>query len=92
MSNRKNSSKLAIAGAIAAAASLAMVSGTGVAVAGGDKEKCYGVVKAGKNDCGNKAGTHSCAGQATVDGDKGEWVLVPAGLCEKLVNGSLTGE
>lgn len=53
-----------------------------------EKEKCYGVSKAGKNDCANKAGTHSCAGQSTVDGDAGEWVYVPAGLCDKLVGGS----
>lgn len=52
------------------------------------KEKCYGVAKAGKNDCANKAGTHSCAGQSTTDGDAGEWVYVPAGLCDKLVGGS----
>ncbi len=53
-----------------------------------EKEKCYGVVEAGKNDCANAAGTHSCAGQAKVDGDPGEWVLVPKGLCDKLVGGS----
>lgn len=50
-------------------------------------ENCYGVVKAGKNDC--KAGAHSCAGAATADGGA-EWVKVPTGLCEKLVGGSLT--
>ena len=54
----------------------------------GDKEKCYGVVKAGKNDCANKAGTHSCAGQAATDGDTGEWIYLPTGVCERLVNGS----
>jgi uncharacterized membrane protein len=49
------------------------------------KEKCYGVVKAGKNDC---AGTgHSCAAQAKEDGDPNEWVYLPAGTCERLVNG-----
>ncbi len=53
------------------------------------KEKCYGVVKAGHNDCANASKSHSCAGQATVDGDAGEWVAVPAGLCEKLVGGHL---
>ncbi len=57
-----------------------------------DKEKCYGVVKAGQNDCGNKSGTHSCAGHATVDGDPGEWLLLPKGTCEKLVGGSLEGK
>lgn len=73
---------------VATAVGAAMVSYAGMAAAKGEKEKCYGVVKAGKNDCANKAGTHSCAGQAKVDSDPGEWVLVPKGLCEKLVNGS----
>jgi uncharacterized membrane protein len=50
------------------------------------KEKCYGVVKAGKNDCG--APGHSCAGQAAKDADPNEWVYVPAGTCDKLVGGS----
>lgn len=50
-------------------------------------EKCYGVAKAGKNDCA--AGAHSCAGQATKDFDKTAWVLVPVGTCAKLAGGSL---
>lgn len=45
------------------------------------KEKCYGIAKAGANDCANLAGTHSCAGQAKLDNDKGEWKYVPAGTC-----------
>jgi uncharacterized membrane protein len=45
------------------------------------KEKCYGIAKAGQNDCANLAGTHSCAGQAKLDNDKGEWKYVPAGTC-----------
>ncbi len=65
---------------------MAGVAGDAVAA---EKEKCYGVVKAGHNDCANHAGTHSCAGYAEVDGDRGEWVSVPKGLCEKLVHGSL---
>jgi uncharacterized membrane protein len=55
-----------------------------------EKEKCYGVVKAGANDCGNAAKTHSCAGHAEVDGDGGEWLSLPKGVCERLVHGSLT--
>lgn len=51
-------------------------------------EKCYGVVKAGKNGCGDADGKHPCAGQAEVDGSPREWVLTPAGLCDKLANGS----
>ena len=56
----------------------------------GDKEKCYGVVKAGHNDCGNAGKTHSCAGQASVDGAGDEWVSLPTGTCDKLAGGSLT--
>ena len=48
------------------------------------KEKCYGVALAGQNDCGNLAGTHSCAGQSTVDNDFSEWKLVPKGTCAEL--------
>jgi uncharacterized membrane protein len=57
---------------------------------GGDKpgtEKCYGVAKAGKNDCGTAK--HSCAGQAKTDAAGDEWLTVPKGTCEKLVGGSL---
>ena len=70
-----------------AAVSSAVILADDATAAKGEKEKCYGVSKAGKNDCANKAKTHSCAGQAKVDGDAGEWVYVPKGLCEKLVNG-----
>jgi len=52
-----------------------------------DTEQCFGVAKAGHNDC--KAGSHSCAGHATVDADPASFVLVPAGTCEKIVGGSL---
>jgi Predicted integral membrane protein len=72
---------------IASAVGAAMIAYAGGAAAGGEREKCYGVAKAGKNDCSNLAGTHSCAGQSEVDGDVGEWLLVPKGLCEKLVGG-----
>ena len=49
-------------------------------------EKCYGIAKAGKNDCGT--GKHGCAGQAKADGGD-EWVYVPKGTCEKIVGGSI---
>lgn len=52
-------------------------------------EKCYGVVKAGKNDCGNIAGTHACAGAAKEDADKGEWLYLPKGICERLAGGEV---
>lgn len=53
-----------------------------------DKEKCYGVVKAGKNDCASKANSHSCATFAKTDSDPNEWIKLPKGLCEKLVGGN----
>ncbi|MGY8904734.1 MAG: BufA1 family periplasmic bufferin-type metallophore [Burkholderiales bacterium] len=49
-----------------------------------EKEKCYGIAKAGQNDCANLAGTHSCAGQSTVSDDKGEWKYVAKGTCAGL--------
>lgn len=54
----------------------------------GDKERCYGVVKAGMNDCGSADGKHSCAAQATKDADKNEWLYLPKGVCDKLAGGS----
>jgi uncharacterized membrane protein len=51
-----------------------------------NSEKCFGVAKAGKNDCA--ANGHSCAGQAKKDADGKEWVQVPKGTCEKIVGGS----
>lgn len=53
------------------------------------KEKCYGVAKAGKNDCANATGTHSCAGQAATDNAPEEWTYVAKGTCEQL-GGKLT--
>jgi uncharacterized membrane protein len=49
-----------------------------------EKEKCYGIAKAGQNDCANLAGTHSCAGQAKTSDDKGEWKYVAKGTCESM--------
>jgi uncharacterized membrane protein len=70
---------------IAGSAALA----AGAAHAGKDNmEKCYGVSKAGKNDCANASGTHSCQAQAKVDGAGDEWVYVPKGTCDKIVGGS----
>ena len=46
-----------------------------------DKEKCFGIAKAGQNDCANLAGTHSCAGQSKVSDDAGEWKYVAKGTC-----------
>ncbi|MFO1415416.1 MAG: DUF2282 domain-containing protein [Burkholderiales bacterium] len=48
-----------------------------------DTEKCYGVAKAGQNDCGTAK--HACAGQgAKKDNDPNEWKYVAKGTCEKM--------
>jgi uncharacterized membrane protein len=49
-----------------------------------EKEKCYGIAKAGQNDCSNLSGTHTCSGQATVDNDKGEWKYAAKGTCASM--------
>jgi len=48
------------------------------------KEKCFGIAKAGQNDCASTTGVHSCAGQSKVDMDKAEWKYVAKGTCEKM--------
>ena len=48
------------------------------------KDKCYGVAKAGQNDCASASGSHSCAGTATKDNDAGDWKYVDKGTCEKM--------
>ncbi len=78
---------LTIASALALAVSVAALTNV-AAAADGDKEKCYGVVKAGQNDC--QTATSSCAGTAKRDGQKDAWIYVPAGTCAKLVGGSLS--
>jgi len=77
----------AMAGAMALSTAMATAMAP-VPAQAADMEKCYGVVKAGHNDCG--ANGHSCAGAAATDGDANEWVMIPAGLCDRLVGGSTT--
>ena len=69
------------------ASALATVCMTGLATAHAadvEKEKCYGIAKAGKNDCASATGTHSCAGQAKIDKDASDWTYVAKGTCQKL--------
>jgi uncharacterized membrane protein len=51
-------------------------------------EKCYGIAKAGKNDCAS-TGANSCGGSSKINADGKAWVYVPAGYCERIVGGSL---
>lgn len=54
-----------------------------------EKEKCFGIAKAGANDCANPTGIHSCAGQAKADNIASEWKYVAKGTCEGM-GGKLT--
>ena len=56
----------------------------------GDTEKCAGIVKAGKNDCGTSKS--ACAGTSIVDSDAEAWILVPSGTCERIAGGKLTNK
>ena len=55
-----------------------------VPAAAQEKEKCFGIAKAGQNDCANLSGTHSCAGQSKVDMGKDEWKYVAKGTCKDM--------
>jgi len=75
-----------------ALASLIALSALGAqtASAGEDKkdmEKCYGVAKAGKNDC--KTMSSACAGHSTSDAQPDAFIALPKGTCERLAGGSL---
>ena len=73
----KRQALIAAALATVCAASVTQAS----AAAADDKEKCYGVAKAGANDCAT--GAHSCAGQSKTDNAPTEWKFVAKGTCEK---------
>jgi uncharacterized membrane protein len=78
-----NTTRIAIAAALAAALVLP------VAVqAQGNTEKCFGIAKAGKNDC--QTATSSCAGTSKKDAQSDAWLSVPKGVCEKIAGGKLT--
>ena len=48
-------------------------------------EKCYGVAKAGSNDC--ETATSSCAGTSKRDMQADAWVYLPAGTCGRIAGG-----
>lgn len=50
-------------------------------------EKCFGIAKAGKNDC--QTASSSCAGSSKQDRQPDAWIYVPNGTCEKISGGSL---
>ena len=74
--------------AIAGVLALGMAGAAQDALAGKkDMEKCYGIVKAGQNDC--QTSNSACAGTAEVDNKPTAFIALPKGSCEKIVGGSL---
>jgi len=72
----------------AAVSSLFVLTTAAFAADDSNSEKCYGVAKAGKNDCAGAA--HACAGQGTKDKSAKEFIKLPQGTCERIMGGSLT--
>ena len=77
--------RLAVASALAAALVLPVA-----AQAQGNTEKCYGIVKAGKNDC--QTATSSCAGTSKKYAQADAWISVPKDACDKIVGGKLAAK
>jgi len=79
--------RLVISSALASVFALGLVSQASAQMAkdpGKTHEKCFGIAKAGQNDCANISGTHSCAGQSKADMSTDDWKYVPAGTCKSM--------
>ena len=83
-----NSNHRIASGALASVLALGLLSGAHAADENGKevkgKEKCYGVSKAGANDCANLSGSHSCAGQSKNARGVDEWNYVAKGTCARI--------
>lgn len=66
--------------ALAAAIAMTVAGAAANAANAPTMEKCYGVAKAGENDCKAGAGT-SCAGTSRADYQGDAWKFVKAGTC-----------
>jgi len=76
--------RLVVSSALASVLALGLVGQAAAQMAkdpGKTHEKCYGIAKAGQNDCANQSGTHSCAGQSSANMSLDDWKYVAAGTC-----------
>jgi uncharacterized membrane protein len=55
-------------------------------------EKCFGVAKAGHNDCGSNKTAHACAGQSKVDNDPHDFKYVKTGTCKDMGGSTMPGK
>ncbi len=85
----KSTTNVRLASAMAAALSLAVHSAAQAGPAPVPKfehEKCYGIAKAGQNDC--QTANSSCAGTSKRNSQADAWIYVPKGSCDKVVGGN----
>ena len=82
----KISTATIVSAAVLALSSSALLISGGASAA--EMEKCYGVAKAGKNDC--QTATSSCAGTSSSDRQVDAFIAVPKGTCGKIAGGYLT--
>lgn len=80
--------KAIVTAALSSLLAIGTLSASAQANAAEKPEKCYGVVKAGKNDC--QTSSSSCAGTTKQDGQADAWIYLPQGTCDKIVGGSLS--
>lgn len=85
--NKKKLINAVVVAFLAAEMSIPAIAHNPVPPAG--SEKCYGIAKAGKNECGGKSG-HACATLSKQDKDPNSWIFLPKGACDKIVGGSTT--
>jgi len=78
-----NKTQLIASSALASVLALGLLEPAAAADPGG-KEKCFGIAKAGQNDCASLSGSHSCAGQSKADMSVDDWKYVAKGTCQKL--------
>ena len=77
-----------VAAALAGLFALGAAGGAALAQDKAGQEKCWGVAKAGQNDCANSKAGHSCAGQSKKDNDPYDFKMVNTGTCMQM-GGSL---
>ena len=80
--------QILVRSALASVLALGVMAATAQAADMPAKEKCFGIAKAGANDCAPADGAHACAGQTKRDNSPNDWKYVTTGTCEKM-GGSL---
>ena len=60
------------------------------AIRRGAPEPCFGIARAGRNDC--KTEINTCAGWSRRDADRGAFIYLPSGTCARIVGGSRSAD